>query len=205
MTQQSLSAFLCIPSNLRCIGNRLTIGVNRFSKKRQRGRRMSKGNSHAKKSAKKNLAHRVVSAAKIAKTSAKALLTNRRTLPPPVEIEPRLHDSPALRALRKEEKRLRDEIRKQEIIAQDHPTTGNHMADDATEVAEQAKALALRRHLEGMVKEVQRAIVRAEKGKYGLCEACGNPIAAERLKVMPHAILCIEHAKMQARSMKVAA
>ncbi len=166
---------------------------------------MSKRNSYEKKSEKKNLAHRVVSAAKRAKTNAKALLTVKRRLPPPVEIEPRFHDSPALRALRKEEKRLRDEIRKQEIIAQDHPTTGNHMADDATEVAEQAKALALRRHLEGMLKEVQRAIVRAEKGKYGLCEVCGNPIAEERLKVMPHATLCIEHAKMQARPLRMAA
>ena len=165
---------------------------------------MSKRNSSDKKSVKKSIAHRFVSAAKTARTNAKALLT-KRTLPPPVEIEPRLHDSPALRALRKEEKRLSDEIRKQEMIAQDHPTTGNHMADDATEVSEQAKALALRRHLEGMLKEVQRAIVRAEKGKYGLCEACGNPIGEERLKVMPYATLCIEHAKASVRVLKAAA
>ncbi|MBI3537161.1 MAG: TraR/DksA C4-type zinc finger protein [Chloroflexi bacterium] len=169
----------------------------------RKGACMSKGNSHEKKSARKNFAHHVVNAARRAKTNARALLNNR--VLPPVKIEPRVHDSPALRALHKEEKRLREEIRHQEMIAQDHPTTGNHMADDATEVSEQAKTFALRRHLEGMLKEVQRAIVRAEKGMYGLCEACGNPIAEERLKVMPHATLCIEHAKMQTRALKAAA
>ena len=56
-----------------------------------------------------------------------------------------------------------------------------------------------------MLKEVQRAIVRAEKGKYGLCEACGNPIGEERLKVMPYATLCIEHAKASVRVLKAAA
>ncbi len=72
------------------------------------------------------------------------------------------------------------------------------MADDATEVEEQAKSLALRRHLEGMLKEIDRAIARAEKGVYGICERCKNPIPEERLKVMPAATLCIECAKLSA-------
>ncbi len=158
-----------------------------------------------KKSARKVIVHHVVVAAKTAKKSAKAVLHSNRTLPRAVEIEPRHNDSPALRALMKERHRLLDELKHQEILSQEHPTTGNHMADDATDVAEQAKALALRRHLEGMLKEIERAIARAERGTYGLCERCGRPIAEERLKAMPWATLCIDDAKSQEPRAKAAA
>ncbi len=141
----------------------------------------------------------IANVAKTAKKSAKAVLVTGRTLPQPVEIEPQVVESPALRSLRKERRRLIEELNHQETLAQDRPTTGNHMADDATEVEEQAKSLALRRHLEGMLKEIDRAIVRAEKGVYGICERCKNPISEERLKVMPSATLCIECAKLSAR------
>ena len=117
-------------------------------------------------------------------------------MPKPVQLEPHAVESPALRSLRKERRRLVDELNHQATLAQDRPTTGNHMADDATEVEEQAKSLALRRHLEGMLKEIDRAIVCAEKGTYGICERCKQPISPERLKVMPSATLCIECAKL---------
>lgn len=119
---------------------------------------------------------------------------------PAVVAEPRPVNGPAVAALQAERQRLLDELKHQEVVEQEHPTTGNHMADDASEVSEQAKTLALRRHLEGMLKEIDRAIARAERGTYGLCEHCGKPIAAERLQVMPAACLCIDCAKQQART-----
>ena len=165
---------------------------------------MSKNGDSQKKSVPKAIVRGVASVAKTAKKSAKAVLITGRTLPPPVELEPRLLDSPALRALRKERRRLTEELKHQEMLAQERPTTGNHMADDASEVEAQAKSLALRRHLEGMIKEIDRAIVRAEKGTYGVCERCHHPISEERLKVMPSATFCIECAKLQIRPSKVA-
>ena len=156
---------------------------------------MPKHEDLPKRSVRKVIAH----VAKTAKKSAKAVLVTGRTLTKPVEIEPRMVESPALRSLRKERRRLIDELDHQETLAQERPTTGNHMADDATEVEEQAKSLALRRHLEGMLKEIDRAITRAEKGTYGICERCKQPISEERLKVMPAATLCIECAKLSAR------
>lgn len=163
---------------------------------------MPKKQTPRKKSAAKGLVHRVVSRAK---KSARSVLAARRALPPPVEIEPRALDTPLLRALKKERARLLGELKHQEVVEQDHPTTGNHMADDATEVSEQAKTLALHRHLEGMLKEIERAIARAEKGTYGVCERCKNPISEERLKVIPSATLCIDCAKLQGRTLKAAA
>jgi len=163
---------------------------------------MPKKANSQKKSERKGIVRRVVSTAK---KSAKAVLVTHRTLPQPVEIEPRQLDTPLLRALKRERARLLTELKHQEVVEQDHPTTGNHMADDATDVSEQAKTLALRRHLEGMLKEIERAIARAEKGTYGICERCRNPISEERLKVMPSATLCIDCAKLQMRTLKVAA
>lgn len=148
---------------------------------------------------KKSVVKVIASAAKSARKSAKAVLVTGRMLPPPVDIEPRPLDTPTLRGLRKERRRLVEELKHQELLAQDHPTTGNHMADDASEVEAQAKSMALRRHLEGMLKEIDRAIVRAEKGTYGICEHCKNPISEERLKVMPSANLCIACAKLAVR------
>ena len=154
------------------------------------------------KSERKGIVPRVVATAR---KSAKVVLGTQRTLPVPVEIEPRPLETPLVRALRKERARLISEIKHQEIVEQDHPTTGNHMADDATEVAEQAKTLALRRHLEGMLKEIERAIARAEKGTYGICEHCHGSISEERLKVMPSATLCINCAKLQIHAARLAA
>ncbi len=166
---------------------------------------MHKKNSSEKKSTSKSIAHRVVSATKKVKARARAMLMTPRETPRSLPVLSRGHDSPVARALRKEHKRIEEELRKQEVLAQDHPTTGNHMADDATEVAEQAKALALRRHLERMLNEVERAMMRAEKGMYGVCEVCGNKIAPERLQVVPSAALCIEHARTQYVRAKMAA
>ncbi len=105
-------------------------------------------------------------------------------------------------ALQQERRRLLDELNHHAVVEQDHPTTGNHMADDASEVSEQAKTLALRRHLEGMIQEIDRAIVRAERGMYGICERCGKPISVERLKVKPSACMCIDCAKLQEHATK---
>ena len=155
-----------------------------------------------KRTERKGLVRKVVSKAR---KSARQVLAARRTMPLPVEIEPRPLSSPVLRALKKERARLLSELKHQDVVEQDHPTTGNHMADDATEVSEQAKTLALKRHLEGMLKEIDRAIARAEKGTYGICERCKNPISEERLKVLPSATLCIDCAKLQMRPVKLAA
>ncbi len=127
--------------------------------------------------------------------SARTALRSGHVLEAPVEIEPLHFDPVAMSHLEQERRRLVEELRRQESCDQDHPTTGNHMADDATEVSEQAKALALRRHLEGMLQEIDLAILRVQKGTYGRCVVCGGPISVERLVAMPSATSCIECAK----------
>ncbi len=117
-------------------------------------------------------------------------------------LEPSSH--PALPALRQEQQRLRDELARQELLIQDHPTDSQHMADDASDVNEEVTGLALRCHLEGLLQDIERAIRRAERGTYGLCERCGQPIDAARLRVIPSTSLCIECAKARVHAGQVA-
>jgi DnaK suppressor protein len=43
--------------------------------------------------------------------------------------------------------------------------------------------------------EVDAALARRAEGRYGVCESCGRPIAAERLAVRPAARTCIDCAR----------
>lgn len=42
---------------------------------------------------------------------------------------------------------------------------------------------------------VNEALSRIENGDYNKCEECGEPIQEERLKAVPYATLCMEHAE----------
>lgn len=67
-------------------------------------------------------------------------------------------------------------------------------ADDDTDpdMAEREKTLALIQTLERKVESINHALISAQKGKYGICESCGNPIEPERLEILPHTTLCVK-------------
>lgn len=94
--------------------------------------------------------------------------------------------------LEEQKVRLQEEISQLTIGGQEHPGYGNHMADDATEVFEQAKNLALRQALERQLEQVGDALERFERGSYGYCLDCGEEIDHARLEAMPSASLCID-------------
>jgi YteA family regulatory protein len=52
----------------------------------------------------------------------------------------------------------------------------NHPADDATELYEREKDIALNEHAERELKEIEHALQVIENGTYGICEVCGKPI-----------------------------
>lgn len=69
---------------------------------------------------------------------------------------------------------------------------GNHIADDATDVMEQERNLALIGNLRERQHDIDRALERIEAGSYGLCERCEQPIAEARLEALPFATYCID-------------
>ena len=55
-----------------------------------------------------------------------------------------------------------------------------------------ARSSASRATTEAGLEDVDRALRMLEKGTYGLCEACGQPIPRERLEVNPAARYCLK-------------
>ncbi|RTZ97278.1 MAG: RNA polymerase-binding protein DksA [Deltaproteobacteria bacterium] len=43
-----------------------------------------------------------------------------------------------------------------------------------------------------LIKKVKKALDRIDKGTFGLCESCGEPISSQRLKARPVTTQCIE-------------
>ena len=67
--------------------------------------------------------------------------------------------------------------------------------ESVNEIDEDMKNKALSDRLELRLKEVNDALIRMEKGNYGICEACQKEIPLERLKANPSAQTDIEHTK----------
>ncbi|CAG1771542.1 RNA polymerase-binding transcription factor DksA [uncultured bacterium] len=43
---------------------------------------------------------------------------------------------------------------------------------------------------------IKQAITRIDKGEYGVCQVCGEPINIERLKVIPYSNMCVKCASL---------
>ena len=99
-----------------------------------------------------------------------------------------------LRAYLEEERdRLKKELAHVEELGTDEERAGlgNHMADNATIVFEQAKNVGMHRAQERMRAEVEDALARIDDGTYGVCRHCGTAIDSARLRAMPTASLCL--------------
>jgi len=68
------------------------------------------------------------------------------------------------------------------------------------DVWEREKTASLVRSLENKLSEIDRALRMTQRGDYGLCERCGQPIDPARLKVMPTATLCLKCRQEMERS-----
>jgi DnaK suppressor protein len=64
-------------------------------------------------------------------------------------------------------------------------------ADSAQSTAERNKVLAVVERLRENLRDVDVALSKIEKGTYGVCERCGEPISPERLEAIPYARLCV--------------
>lgn len=68
-----------------------------------------------------------------------------------------------------------------------------HPGDMAPQVTERAKDQSLQENVEASLIEVEDALRRIEEGRYGFCEATGEPISEARLEANPAARYTIEH------------
>lgn len=89
--------------------------------------------------------------------------------------------------------RLQEDLGRMESAGEqvERPGLGTHMADQGSEVFEQAKDLAVRQQLQRTLELVNRALDKMASGTYGVCERCKQTIDPARLKAQPHATLCM--------------
>jgi RNA polymerase-binding protein DksA len=69
---------------------------------------------------------------------------------------------------------------------------------DSTDAADNIEELSINIPLVGEMqarhREIKDALERMEKGTYGVCEVCDQPIDFDRLEANPAAKTCVEHA-----------
>lgn len=73
--------------------------------------------------------------------------------------------------------------------------TDEGFADSGQVAAEQGESRVLAGRLRDQLDDVERALERLDAGTYGRCEACDEPIGADRLETMPATRWCREHAR----------
>lgn len=103
-----------------------------------------------------------------------------------------------LQTLLAEIQRLKSEISKHALLAQDRSTSGNDIGDDGMEIENVSKNLALKQHLERLLAQIEAAVRRIEQGVYGMCERCGQAINPDRLQALPYATTCVNCARIAA-------
>jgi RNA polymerase-binding protein DksA len=82
-----------------------------------------------------------------------------------------------------------------QLLARSIPPPELARGDEADLAAmEQVKerALWLANDQKQRLAQIDQALARIDAGTYGICDACGRPIAPERMEANPLATLCIE-------------
>ncbi len=99
------------------------------------------------------------------------------------------------------EKELAKFAKKDEKLKGDWDTRFPHWDGDsgssaleraADEVEEYSTLLPIEYSLENKLKDINLALEKMKKGKYGICEKCGKEISEKRLEVIPEAKLCLK-------------
>ena len=69
---------------------------------------------------------------------------------------------------------------------------GQTLEDAADQVEEYVTLLPIEHNLELRLQNINLALEKIKKGKYGICGNCGRKIAEERLKIHPEARFCVK-------------
>jgi DnaK suppressor protein len=77
---------------------------------------------------------------------------------------------------------------------------GKRIGDGTTEAISRLTEIGVGRTLETGLARTERALAKLDEGTYGLCDACGEPIAPKRLRAMPDGVLCVACAATEPRA-----
>lgn len=74
-----------------------------------------------------------------------------------------------------------------------------HPADAASETESRELDMTRQVMFESRLKRIDAALQRIAAGTYGRCVVCGEPIAAERLEILPETPYCVKDAAREER------
>ena len=72
------------------------------------------------------------------------------------------------------------------------PEYGDKPDENAQEISDYSTNIATESVLEKNLRDINNALERIEKGTYGICKYCGQPINSKRLLARPAASACVE-------------
>lgn len=64
---------------------------------------------------------------------------------------------------------------------------------------EREKDLSIAQNVRDLLAKMRKALRKIDDGTYGMCESCGNPIGADRVKALPHVLLCLSCKRAEER------
>jgi DnaK suppressor protein len=76
---------------------------------------------------------------------------------------------------------------------------GKRIGDGTIEAVSRLTEIGVGRSLESGLERTQRALAKLDDGTYGVCDGCGAPIPAARLRAMPDSVLCLACAAAERR------
>ena len=77
---------------------------------------------------------------------------------------------------------------------------GKRVGDGTTEAVSRLTDIGVGDSLERMLARTERAVAKLNDGSYGICDACGEPIPASRMRALPDGVLCLTCAASERRA-----
>ncbi len=77
---------------------------------------------------------------------------------------------------------------------------GKRIGDGTTEAVSRLTDIGVGDSLERALARTERALAKLDEGTYGICDACGDPIPAGRMRALPDGVLCLKCAQSQRRA-----
>ena len=103
-----------------------------------------------------------------------------------------------LEAIRSELQELQDQTRERLAALAARPERGSaqgfgkRIGDGTTEAVRRLTDIGVGDSLQRVLARTERAVAKLDDGSYGICDACGAPIAPGRLRALPDGVLCVK-------------
>ena len=97
-----------------------------------------------------------------------------------------------LKLAKRDYDKIMDELTNRNSNGVDDTSPTYHALEEGSAVQSKEQLVSLANRTQKYISGLKAALVRIEKGTYGICRETGKLIPKERLRAVPHATLCIE-------------